>query len=158
MGLGRVSLPLKITLPLVCAAFLVYYRPKRQWQIQHHRFPAFCVRLPSPKNPIQKALSADPQFWRAQGHPELLCGSSLPKDHWQGRWDSRGFFFNFKELKNFLIFAYFRWSWRKLPSMISLPLGSKPSVLINLKNLLWSSAALKILVRILLFAAGTNMW
>lgn len=53
-----------------------------------------------------------------------------------------------------LIFAYFRWSWGKLQSKISLPLGYKPSVLINFKNPLLSSAALKILVRILSFAAG----
>lgn len=62
--------------------------------------------------------------------------------------------FSFQQLKNFLIFAYFCWSWGKLGSVISLPLGYKPSALINFKNPLLSSAALKILVRILLFAAG----
>lgn len=152
-ALGRIYFPLKIPFfPLLCAAFFVYYRPQWQWQIQYHRFPAFCLWLSSPKNPLQKALGADPQFWRAQGHPELLCGSSLPKNHWQGMYEPR--FFSFQQLKNLLIFAYFCWSWGKLGSVISLPLGYKPSVLINFKNPLLSSAALKILVRILLFAAG----
>lgn len=97
---GFLSLWRSLFPPCLCTAFLMYNRPKWQWQIQHHRFPAFCLRLPSPKNPIQKALGADPQLWRAQGHPELLCGSSLPKDHWQGRWDS-SFFFTLRSWKTF---------------------------------------------------------